>query len=281
MRPSDPAPASSPATTSPPGGSPLRLLPGVHAVPRGDGYLHLGLDPPHRAVLPDRPEVHALLAALRSESGLVGSPDPAQSPALDALRDADLLCAPDPPRRRVGVHLVVGRLDVRPLAAVLDGAGLPVRCEAGIAGAGPEDVVVLASTGYDTRRHGDRLVRRGLTHLVLGPGPIPGRPRLGPWVVPGTTACLRCVDAEDGGDDPRRWWVMQDLLDRAAPALCPGELPLLLGWAARDLLAWAAGGTPTTWSGTVDLAPQGPVLRPRRPSPYCGCTWDTDRSGPV
>lgn len=260
---------------------PRRLIEGLHPVPRGDGYLHLGLDPPHRAVLPDRPEVRALLAALTSPEGLAGPPTPAQSAALDALRDAGLLCAPPPRLRSLSVHVVVGTLDVRPLLDLLAPARVRVRCEAGLAGATPDDVVVIAGTGYDLRRHGDRLVRRGLPHLVLGPGPVPGRPRLGPWVAPGSTACLRCVDADDGGEDPRRWWVMQELQALPAPVLRAAELPLLLGWAARELLTYAAGGTPLTWGGTVDLAPEGPVVRPRSPSPYCGCTWDTDLASPA
>jgi hypothetical protein len=102
-----------------------------------------------------------------------------------------------------------------------------------------------------------------LPHLVvrLGAASV----RIGPFVHPGVTACLRCLEV---ARPPAV----------AAPAayadLDPALLMVALGWAVRDLATWQAGQLPTTWSTTVtirsDLQPE--VTRwPRHP--HCGCSW--------
>jgi hypothetical protein len=99
---------------------------------------------------------------------------------------------------------------------------------------------------------------------------VPTAVRVGPFVVPGLTACLRCVRAGNdgpGGDrsGPRL---------TAGPGVDPGLLAVALGWAARDTRTWLGDGTPSTWSATVtvglDLAPR--VQRWAR-HPHCGCSW--------
>ena len=89
--------------------------------------------------------------------------------------------------------------------------------------------------------------------------------RLGPFVQPGATACLRCVHV---GGSP----ALPDLAadDEPDPAL----LMAVLGWAVRDLATWHSQELPATWSSsitlTADLQPE--VERwPRHP--HCGCSW--------
>ena len=100
---------------------------------------------------------------------------------------------------------------------------------------------------------------------------------LGPFVVPGATACLRCVDAHRGEADPRRGLVLEQAAslpaltrDRVDPALHA----LALAWAARDVVTFVEGGRPATWSATVRvdaglrLAPQEWLRHS-----HCGCSW--------
>ncbi|WP_310525753.1 hypothetical protein [Nocardioides sp.] len=92
--------------------------------------------------------------------------------------------------------------------------------------------------------------------------------RVGPFVEPGTTACLRCLAAA------------------GPPAACAGAayadvdpalLMVGLGWAVRDLATWQAGQLPTTWSSTVTI---GAALHPEITHwprhPHCGCSWGLD-----
>ena len=100
----------------------------------------------------------------------------------------------------------------------------------------------------------DDWMRSGTPHLVVREGP--GGPLLGPYVVPGATACLRCVDAHLGEHDPRRALVVEQVA--TTPPLRPSEpdpalRALALAWAVRDLAAGAEGGVPATWSATVAL----------------------------
>jgi len=105
-----------------------------------------------------------------------------------------------------------------------------------------------------------------LPHLVmrLSPEGI----RVGPFVQPGVTACLRCVQV---GSAP---------VLRALPGLAsdddldPALLMAAVGCAVRDLATWQRGGLPITWSSSIMLTNhlQPEVERwPRHP--HCGCSW--------
>ena len=54
----------------------------------------------------------------------------------------------------------------------------------------------------------------------------------------------------------------------------PALLAMAAGWAARDLAAWQAAATPTTWLTSWLLGPDPvPVARRWERHPYCGCAW--------
>jgi hypothetical protein len=151
---------------------------------------------------------------------------------------------------------------------LLTGAGVVVDDDA-------PAVWLLVVTGPVPRESVDPLVRTGQPHLLVS-GDAGGR-RLGPFVDPGRTACLRCVDAHEAEADPR----LPFLVEQAAMGSDGTEPvdPLLdmlaLSWAARDLCRYLEGDEPSTWSTTVDLDPCGPptVARWLR-HPHCGCAWD-------
>ncbi|WP_167736170.1 hypothetical protein [Nocardioides sp. 503] len=272
------------------------LRPGLAVARHDDAHLRVGTDAPHRLVVADRPAVRRLLDALAD-----GRPLPelegAAWLALRGLHDAGLLVdaealerlRPDDPARAAWTQFgasAAARLEARRRARVGVWAGPDVADAAtrllrqvGVTVCRPgqdADLWLVASEGELTRAALDDLVRDGTPHLVLAASL--GSPRLGPFVVPGTTACLRCVDAGLAEDDPRRALVIEQVtLDPGAPG--PPHDPVLthfaVGWAVRDLLRYVEGDCPSTWSTTIDLGPTdlpSPHAWPRHP--HCGCAWD-------
>jgi hypothetical protein len=117
-------------------------------------------------------------------------------------------------------------------------------------------------------------LRRGSPHLVAHVRDTVGV--LGPLVVPGSTACLRCVDAGRADLDPAWPTLVTAATTRAAVSACDPTLATLIGvWAVREARSWVAGlGTPTV-GGTIEV-PVGsdpPELRRWDVHPRCGCWW--------
>ena len=246
----------------------MRLRPGVVVVRRDDRHLQLGLAPPHRVVLPDVPETRALLDALERERPIdLDAPHVAQ--AVARLTHADLLEIGTVAGAEPTVALSGRRSLVAAAAPVLRTAGISISQDA--------EVRLLLGVGAVARHATDPLVRDGLAHLVAAVTPWGWD--VGPFVVPGETACLRCVDAAMADRDPRHG-VVVDQVARAAVTVptSPAVQALALGWIARDLVAYAAGVRPATWSTTIRLT-QTPGEEPVDERhwlrhPRCGCAWD-------
>ena len=256
----------------------LRLRPGLHVARRDTAHLQVGLDPPARVVLRDSPEVRRLLDQLAV--GLCGTPSSvAAQRALDRLQRAGLVsCAPDPPPlapRSVVVQRAGEGADglVRELRRVLQAGGVDVTVQDDPASVAPQAVAVVAASGEPLRHPVDAHVRDGRSHLVVSGRP--DRVVVGPFVAPGLTACLRCVDAHRSEADPRRGLVLAQVAGHAGGPADPALTALAAAWAARDVLALLAGTPPSTWSATVavgpDLSPEREVWRRH---PWCGCAWD-------
>ena len=236
----------------------MSLLPGLHVVRRDDHHLQVGVDPPRRAVLPDQPDVRRLLADLAT--GRTPEPaTPAGRRALADLAEAGLLAGPVARGGAVALTRGAGEVErlLRESGCTLDPAAR---------------VALLAVAGEVPRPDADDEVRAGRPHLVLGAHTHGWT--VGPFVVPGRTACLRCVDAHLGEQDPRRALVVEQLAGRPAAPADPALATLAAAWAVRDALTFLGGGEPATWSATVEL---GPELPPRRRTwarhPHCGCSW--------
>lgn len=267
---------------------------------RSRGELQVGLRPEMR--LPDTEPVRRTLGHLvRGET----VPDDAET------REVLTELAPVLVDGSALLHPHVGPGDVA-AAAALDPAGYPARLAArgralvsvrgGLPGVDPE--ALLAATGLPTttdapdasatvvlvlcpgeidRAELDALVRAGTPHLLLRM--VEGTALLGPFVEPGRTACLRCIDAHRAVDDPcaatlavRHASARADRRDGVTEPVDTALATLALAWAVRDLVTHAEGGRPSTWSGTVSLAPalasvtQTEWLR----DPACGCSWLPD-----
>lgn len=265
---------------------------------RGPGVLQVGLDGP-TAQVPDSPDVRDLLAALGRFPGLPAAAlelPYAAGAALDQLDAVGLLVVvpdgeavpqpadqvlraqfgPDAVRRRAAraraAVVVRAASSTEPLlAALLDQAGL--RRTSGEDGAVAHLVV---STGPVDRELLDPLVRSSVPHLVVSGSA--GLRRVGPFVHPGHTACLRCVDAHEALHDARRPFLLAQAARAAVerpPPLDPVLDTLALAWAVRDLARYAEGDSPSTWSTTVDLGPTAaPAAQHWGRHPDCGCAWD-------
>jgi bacteriocin biosynthesis cyclodehydratase domain-containing protein len=140
---------------------------------------------------------------------------------------------------------------------------------------------VLVVVGEPPREHLDPWLRAGTPHLLLRL--TEGQVVIGPFVLPGHSACLRCVDAHHTDVDPA--WpllvaqyacaVTHDR-DDSVPEPVDGSLATLgAAWTVRELVSHAEGRRPATLSTTVRLDPHLTAVETHYwpPHPACGCTW--------
>jgi bacteriocin biosynthesis cyclodehydratase domain-containing protein len=286
------------------------LAPGLRVLRRSRTQLQIGLGPTHRLLVPDTEPVRRTLRHLtRGEAvpeddetrdvlvllapvlvdgaGLVAPHVAAGDAAAAALHDptgyADLL-----ERRRRARVLVSGGLgDGSDPDGLLAAAGLHVDRAAAGADGPPPDVALVIRTGEPDREALDPLLRDGVAHVLVRV--VEGSAVVGPFVEPGRTACLRCLDAHRELDDPRapvlagrHALVGDDRRDGVAEPVDSALAALALAWAVRDVVTHVDGGRPSTWSSTVRLAPAlASVTRTEwLRHPRCGCGWQpgNDRS---
>jgi hypothetical protein len=195
---------------------------------------------------------------------------------VDRLTLAGLLVRPPAPVaptvRVVGAGALAAAVTV-----ALEDAGLAARRfdPAGFAALpaapdGPELVLLAGASAEPDRATTDALFREGRAHLVVRLEP--DLAVVGPFVQPGRTPCVRCLD------------LTRVRLDRAWPALlaqlCREKVepePSLVSWAAAtaavQVRAWLAGGTAETAGSTLelDLVDFRLRSRPWPAHPGCGC----------
>jgi len=289
------------------------LLPGTHVVRRGPHEVQAGLGRGTAVTLPgsttridelqkDPPTLRTL-----ARTGLVLPDDGPLRRALPAEGSADpwvrhtlaAVVRRTPTRSAQALatrseHLVTvtpfGHPLSRRLADDLEalcrrtGLRLPAPSRPGPAPRGaiqPQPLHVLVGVGEVPRELLDEWIREARPHLVVRL--VEGRAVVGPFVLPGRTACLRCLDAYCSEEDPA-WPLVVEQYARATRGDRADGIPepvdaalaaVAVGWAARDLAAYAEGAEPTTWSTTVTLAADLATVETRRwpPHPHCGCAW--------
>lgn len=280
----------------------LLLRPGTPVMARAPGVLQVGLDGP-TAQVPDDPATRDLLAALRQPLTVPGpGPDVGRdlpdgiAATLDRLDAAGLLvvvpdseAVPEPAdqvlRAQFGPDAVRRRADRARAAVVVRAAPTaepvldPLLERAGLRRTGGEDGAaahLVVSAGPLDRELLDPLVRSSIPHLVVSGSA--GSRRVGPFVHPGHTACLRCVDAHEALHDVRRPFLLAQAARAAVerpPPLDPVLDTLALAWAVRDLARYVEGDSPSTWSTTFDIGPTAaPAALHWGRHPDCGCAWD-------
>lgn len=267
--------------TSLPARARFTLAGGTRVVRRGRDQLQVGLVPGRCVVVPETARHRAVLSALRT-----GDLPPAGEEAtslLPRLAASGLLRPAGPRPPAVAPVAVEGSLGVDP-EPLLAAAGLRVTAGSGSRG---RPVLLLALADVDRDRL-DALVRDATPHLLVRV--VDGEPVLGPLVVPGETACVRCVDAHRVDDDPAHAAVLDRYL--AAPAPPGGDPPLpptlatlLTCWAAHELRSHVDGAHPITWSSTLAWDAAFLELTAttwcRHASCGCGSTVDVDVSGRI
>jgi hypothetical protein len=251
----------------------VQLAPGLRLTERRDGSLQVGLHADRRLVLPDEPAVRAVLTRLRHPVDPVALSG-AERVVAERLGAAGLLEDAHDTARRTATRATA---PVQVLADDATGAlARRLLVGAGLAAArGPDDpaLTLVVTGGAEPRRTDlDRLAQADRPYLLVTS--VAGRVRVGPCVVPGLTACIRCVDEHLADRDPAHpRLVAEHLTADRADLPPPGDLALGLAWAVRDVVALVDGDRPTTWSATVDLTPAGPVTHEWRRHPRCGCAW--------
>ncbi|MPZ60016.1 MAG: hypothetical protein GEU93_01715 [Propionibacteriales bacterium] len=140
------------------------------------------------------------------------------------------------------------------------------------------DVAVVGTDREPPSDELDRLVRGHVPHLVAG---LRGRSAVvGPFVVPGATACLRCVDLARADAQPL-WPTVREQLSRTAPPHPMGAprassiVTLGAALAAAEVLAYVDGRVPETVNRSLVCTLSRPVPRAHQwtPRPDCGCMW--------
>lgn len=259
---------------------PPQLAAGLRVVTRGHTHLQIGLYAGHRALLPRTPVVEDVLESLLDRRPV--AQDPEAVAVLELLTDRGLLAGRGPAGRSTAARVaVLGTLrGVEPRPEVLLG-----RCGLGVTRWPTRAAVVLVlATGEPDRDLLDPLVRAGTPHLVVRL--VDGGAVLGPFVSPGATACLRCIDAHRSLEDPDHVPVTARYVQASRRARRDGvpdvDDPALalaaLAWAVRDVSAHLSGREPSTWSRTLLLGPE-PARRQEQSwlrHPDCGCCWPGD-----
>jgi hypothetical protein len=240
------------------------LRDGLCVVRRDDRHLQVGLDPPDRLVLADRPGLRDTLTHL--ERRPVGE----LREIVDRLvREGWVVdaAARRPSDRRPPVGVVADAIVVDRVVHACATAGLARSADAPIR--------LVVTVGEPRRRLSDTLVRDDVTHLWVAV--LPRAIRLGPFVEPGRSACLRCVDAHLGDIDPRRATVLHQLEDLpSVPARDPDPclVQLAVAWGVRDVVRRLDGLVPALRSASVTVTADLDVTRTEwLRHPHCGCAW--------
>jgi bacteriocin biosynthesis cyclodehydratase domain-containing protein len=134
------------------------------------------------------------------------------------------------------------------------------------------DLVVLV--GVPDPQVGERLMADGLPHLVASGQEAIGI--VGPLVVPGRTACLRCLDLTRAELDPAWPLILAQLAGRQAePPACGAVLTAsvaALAAAQAQLFVDRPGRAGPVWNGTLELEMPGWQWRRRTWLPHPDCT---------
>ncbi len=276
------------------------LAPGLAVLQRRAAELQIGITERHRLRVADTPAIRRTLAGLaRGEAPRTDlETRRALAQLAPVLRDGDTLVHPGIPasevaavsllhpgsatdrlRARRGSRIaVVGTLTpespVDPVA-LLRTAGLGIVDDDGTE---QPDVVLLLCCGVLDREVTDRLARDHTPYLVVEA--VESEIVLGPFVVPGRTACVRCLDAHrTAADAAHRALITAEpqtvRRDGVAAPVHAAMALMALGWAVADLVRYVEGDRPASWSATVPFSPGRPTISPTPwlRHPACGCSW--------
>jgi len=180
-------------------------------------------------------------------------------------------------RRAAGVQ-IGGRSRIGPvIAEILTAAGVGavtvcVPREPG--GTGPGEPTLVVLTDRPPPEEIARLMERRVPHLAVAAAEAIGI--VGPLVLPGRTACLRCQDFTRADRDPAWPLILAQLPGRepAAPACDAALAAAVAAHAAAQALGYLdrAPAPPAAVNGTLELVPPSWQWRRRTWPPHPACT---------
>jgi len=232
--------------------------------PSGDPAKPGSVPPGRRAESPASP-------AVQDERRVVAPARQAASPAGPAAQDARQMTVP---ARQTASPASPADQEERRVAAQARRAPVASpRVRELLAGREPRpDLVVLV--GVPDPQAGQQLVADGLPHLVATGQEAIGI--VGPMVVPGLTACLRCLDLTRAELDPAWPLILAQLAGRQAePPACGAVLTAsVAALAAAQALLFVdrPGRAGPVWNGTLELEMPGWQWRRRTWLPHPDCT---------
>jgi bacteriocin biosynthesis cyclodehydratase domain-containing protein len=125
------------------------------------------------------------------------------------------------------------------------------------------------------RELADLAMHAGLPHVWAYMRDLVGV--IGPFVVPGRTACLRCVDAARTEADPAWPTLLQSAAAKPLRVAACDDVhaALVAAWATSEVALWASDVRPQTCGRVVEVpmgcGPADAVIF--EPHPACGCGW--------
>ena len=244
-----------------------RLAAGVRVVARGRDRLQAGITLDRQVVVATESRSATAMELLQHGRRLPG--EQRDLDVITRLDEAGLLARPRARERSV---LVIGDLgSAAALTRALHTAGLERDPESVAA---PSVPGLLVASGEPERELIDPWLLSARPHLLVRL--IDGVVTVGPFVVPGETACLRCIDAHRQDVDPEYVAVLyryihEPRLDGCTDEGPPAAAALALACAARDLSIWREGGRPVTLSTTVALMDTGVNATSWLRHPECVC----------
>ncbi|AYY11960.1 ThiF family adenylyltransferase [Actinobacteria bacterium YIM 96077] len=145
-----------------------------------------------------------------------------------------------------------------------------------VPGEEPDFVLFTVPRAYEHASVVASLMRAGIPHLQASVTELTGV--VGPLVVPGSSACLRCLDLHRTDRDAG-WPTVLDQATRhppPSPACDTSLVATVAGLASAQILAFLDGYHVASIGGTLECElPYGlPRRRTWRTHPDCGCTWE-------
>jgi len=145
----------------------------------------------------------------------------------------------------------------------------------GFAGSRHPDLCVLIAHHAVNPIYYQRLMRHDVAHIAIVLSE--GRATVGPFVIPGQTPCLQCLDLHRLDIDPAWPMLATQLMNIELDEQCPEEsvlAGLVAHLGAGQILSAIAGSQPLTTAATMELTVTDyvPALREWSIHPDCGCT---------
>lgn len=181
-------------------------------------------------------------------------------------------------RRRAALVWIAGDRRIgRAITRILRASGVNKVVTAKPATAARPDLAILV--GLQPQDRPARLVAERVPHLAVSAGEAIGV--VGPMVIPGRTACMRCLDYVRAGLDPAWPLILAQLATRRPePPACDTVLASAVAAQAAAQALTAIDKTPASCAsvnGTLELELPGWQWRRRswRPHPACPCAAHT------